>query len=219
MQFNPYGERQSAFVNGVENDQNPSQEVQVNAPEAFTDAVDNGLGVTFGDRSVIDSLGNSLPTITADGSMGFNTSGTVASFGASPMYLTSGTGSGMLKGDTQATVTGARLVYREGLKLSGNSGTFQGLGYGAGVKSAVPEGFVQGESKIFGYVPRYSRWKWKNDVVCGQMRDSLEFWHTFRQFSQVPYISHSFVSYEDAGFVSDLNKTYPNCHSQPRIFY
>jgi hypothetical protein len=62
--------------------------------------------------------------------------------------------------------------------------------------------------RIFGYVPRYSKWKWVNDVVCGQMRSDMEFWHTFRNFSQRPLIGSDFVSYENAGYISDLNRIF-----------
>lgn len=62
--------------------------------------------------------------------------------------------------------------------------------------------------RVFGYVPRYSKWKWTPDVVCGQLRTDLEFWNTFRKFTQSPEISHSFVSYEDAGYISDLNRIF-----------
>lgn len=61
---------------------------------------------------------------------------------------------------------------------------------------------------VFGYTPRYSRWKFKLDVVAGQMRDSLEFWHTFRQFSSAPCISNAFVSYMNAGYLSNLNRIF-----------
>lgn len=61
---------------------------------------------------------------------------------------------------------------------------------------------------VFGYTPRYSRWKFKQDVVAGQMRTSLEFWHTFRHFFSRPYISNNFVSYMNAGFLSDLNRIF-----------
>lgn len=62
--------------------------------------------------------------------------------------------------------------------------------------------------RIFGYTPRYSRWKFAQDVVAGQMRDSLEFWHTFRHFSTRPFISNNFVSYMNAGFLSNLNRIF-----------
>lgn len=64
------------------------------------------------------------------------------------------------------------------------------------------------KNKVFGYVPRYSKWKWVNDVVCGQMRNEMEFWHTFRSFSQRPLIGSDFVSYENAGYISDINRIF-----------
>ena len=64
------------------------------------------------------------------------------------------------------------------------------------------------KNKVFGYVPRYSKWKWVNDVVCGQMRSDMEFWHTFRSFSQRPLIGSDFVSYENAGYISDINRIF-----------
>lgn len=64
------------------------------------------------------------------------------------------------------------------------------------------------QQSVFGYTPRYSRWKFKQDVVAGQMRDSLEFWHTFRHFSSTPYISNAFVSYMNAGYLSNLNRIF-----------
>lgn len=63
-------------------------------------------------------------------------------------------------------------------------------------------------SSPFGYTPRYSRWKFKTDVVSGQMRDEFDFWHTFRQFSNTPHIGNSFVSYMNAGFTSNLNRIF-----------
>lgn len=79
---------------------------------------------------------------------------------------------------------------------------------GASVRSIAVNDFGTGSNHVFGYTPRYSRWKFKLDVVAGQMRDSLEFWHTFRHFSSVPYISNAFVSYMDAGYLSDLNRIF-----------
>lgn len=61
---------------------------------------------------------------------------------------------------------------------------------------------------VFGYTPRYSRWKFAQDVVAGQMRNELEFWHTFRRFNSVPFISNNFVSYMNAGFLSNLNRIF-----------
>lgn len=62
--------------------------------------------------------------------------------------------------------------------------------------------------RVFGYTPRYTRWKFCRDVVSGEMLSSLEFWHTFRHFHSEPKIGSSFVSYRDAGWLSDLNRIF-----------
>lgn len=74
-------------------------------------------------------------------------------------------------------------------------------------------------NSVFGYVPRYSKWKWHPDVVAGQMRTNMDYWHTFRKFSQCPKISHSFVSYEDAGYVSDLNRIFAVMNDNADKYY
>ena len=75
------------------------------------------------------------------------------------------------------------------------------------------------QQSVFGYTPRYSRWKFKQDVVAGQMRSSLEFWHTFRHFFSRPYISNNFVSYMNAGFLSDLNRIFAVVNDNVDKFY
>lgn len=71
----------------------------------------------------------------------------------------------------------------------------------------------------FGYTPRYSKWKFKMDVVAGQMRDSMDFWHTFRQFMNLPHIGNSFVSYMFAGFTSDINRIFAVENDNADKFY
>ena len=91
-------------------------------------------------------------------------------------------------------------------------GVIQGQ-YSDGSRRVLDDGLVDNDvwytkNKVFGYVPRYSKWKWVNDVVCGQMRNEMEFWHTFRSFSQRPLIGSDFVSYENAGYISDINRIF-----------
>lgn len=71
----------------------------------------------------------------------------------------------------------------------------------------------------FGYTPRYSKWKFKMDVVAGQMRDSMDYWHTFRQFMNLPHIGNSFVSYMFAGFTSDINRIFAVENDNSDKFY
>ena len=75
------------------------------------------------------------------------------------------------------------------------------------------------QQSVFGYTPRYSRWKFKPDIVAGQMRSSLEYWHTFRHFFSRPYISNNFVSYMNAGFLSDLNRIFAVVNDNADKFY
>ena len=72
---------------------------------------------------------------------------------------------------------------------------------------------------VFGYTPRYSRWKFKGDVVAGQMRDSLDYWHTFREFFQRPFIGHNFVSYLNASFINNINRIFAYVNDNVDKFY
>ena len=51
-------------------------------------------------------------------------------------------------------------------------------------------------SDIFGYIPRYSTWKFKFDQCHGEFRDTLDFWHAFRRFFTQPILCHEFVNWE-----------------------
>lgn len=225
LNYNPYTpesrvtERVIDGTSGVQTDisQHPEQFDSVHAPESLSDSTDNGLGVSFGERSVVDNVGDNNLSVISDGDLVFKENRDEP---GGAICLGYDGNSGTLRSDPlRYFVTTKTVRYDKGLKIAGASGDSSDLGYGAAVKSDIPADFVQGQSKVFGYVPRYSRWKWHNDVVCGQMRSDLEFWHTFRQFSQVPYIGHSFVSYEDAGFVSDLNRIFAVENDNADKFY
>lgn len=45
----------------------------------------------------------------------------------------------------------------------------------------------------FGYIPRYSEYRYNASRVAGQMRDTLEFWHMGRKFATPPALNASFV--------------------------
>lgn len=49
---------------------------------------------------------------------------------------------------------------------------------------------------IFGYIPRYSTWKFKFDQCHGEFRNQLDFWHAFRRFFTQPILCHEFVNWE-----------------------
>lgn len=88
----------------------------------------------------------------------------------------------------------------------------------ASVSPDVTQVFWSGQS-VFGYTPRYSRWKFKTDVVAGQMRESLDYWHTFREFFQTPYIGHNFVSYLNASFINNINRIFAVVNDNSDKFY
>lgn len=46
----------------------------------------------------------------------------------------------------------------------------------------------------FGYIPRYSEYKYMNSRVAGEMRDSLDFWHLGRIFTDQPALNDNFIS-------------------------
>lgn len=49
------------------------------------------------------------------------------------------------------------------------------------------------DNNTFGYVPRYSEYKFINNHISGEFRDSLSFWHLGRIFNGRPYLNRDFV--------------------------
>ena len=48
---------------------------------------------------------------------------------------------------------------------------------------------------VFGYIPRYSEYKFMNSRVAGEMRSTLSFWHLGRIFnSAAPLLNEDFIS-------------------------
>jgi hypothetical protein len=45
----------------------------------------------------------------------------------------------------------------------------------------------------FGYIPRYAEYKYLNDTVHGELKDSLKFWHLGRIFASPPALNADFV--------------------------
>jgi len=53
---------------------------------------------------------------------------------------------------------------------------------------------VESENKtVFGYQGRYNEMRSKSNMVCGNMRDTLDYWHLGRQFSSPPLLNESFI--------------------------
>ena len=53
---------------------------------------------------------------------------------------------------------------------------------------------VEAENKtIFGYQGRYNEMRYKPSMVCGQMRDTFDYWHLGRIFTSAPALNETFV--------------------------
>jgi hypothetical protein len=46
---------------------------------------------------------------------------------------------------------------------------------------------------VFGYIPRYSEYKFQNSRVAGEMRSTLSFWHMGRIFATDPHLNEDFI--------------------------
>lgn len=47
---------------------------------------------------------------------------------------------------------------------------------------------------LFGYQGRYNEMRFKPNMVCGNLRDTLDYWHISRQFSAAPVLNSSFIT-------------------------
>lgn len=47
---------------------------------------------------------------------------------------------------------------------------------------------------VFGYVPRYSEYKFKHNRVAGEFRESLDYWHLGRIFAGTPVLNEAFIT-------------------------
>lgn len=61
---------------------------------------------------------------------------------------------------------------------------------------------------VFGFIPRYSSYKFKFDQVSGQFRHELNFWHTFKRYLTNPILCHEFVNWEMAADDDDINRIF-----------
>lgn len=46
---------------------------------------------------------------------------------------------------------------------------------------------------VFGYLPRYSEYKYSNDEIHGEFRDTLKYWTLARSFSEQPTLTKEFI--------------------------
>lgn len=50
---------------------------------------------------------------------------------------------------------------------------------------------------VFGYIPRYAEYKFKQDRIAGDFRDNLAFWHLSRIFTARPTLNSGFVGMQE----------------------
>lgn len=55
--------------------------------------------------------------------------------------------------------------------------------------SAIPADNIS----VFGYQGRYDEMRYKPNLVCGQLRDTYDYWHLGRQFTSKPLLNDSFI--------------------------
>ena len=57
----------------------------------------------------------------------------------------------------------------------------------------VTDGSAATNQDIFGYQGRYDEMRTKQNMICSQMRSTLDYWHVSRQFTSVPDLNSSFI--------------------------
>jgi len=72
--------------------------------------------------------------------------------------------------------------------------TFANIGEQEVLQKEVKARVAAGDpDRVFGYVPRYSEYKFMNSRVAGEMRTTLDFWHLGRQFASDPALNEVFI--------------------------
>lgn len=59
----------------------------------------------------------------------------------------------------------------------------------------------------FGYVPRYVEYKYKPNIITGDMRSSLDYWHHARKFASAPQLNMAFVECVPDDRIFDVTAT------------
>lgn len=67
----------------------------------------------------------------------------------------------------------------------------------------------------FGYVPRYSEYKFENNRVAGEFKTSLDYWHMGRIFSSQPSLNQTFIECDPTHRIfADTNPADPKLYVQ-----
>lgn len=54
-------------------------------------------------------------------------------------------------------------------------------------------GYTAGGSNVFGYLPRYSNYRYSPNTVHGEFRTTLDYWHMGRIFTTAPQLNEAFI--------------------------
>lgn len=97
---------------------------------------------------------------------------------------------------------------------------FEGLGEQAIKNKELYVDFTSNDDEDFGYIPRYSEYKYIPNRVAGEFRDTLSFWHWGRIFNAPPLLNQSFLDCDPRDDIyavtsGTANKLY--CHVNNRI--
>lgn len=75
--------------------------------------------------------------------------------------------------------------------------------------------YNDGESTTFGYEPRYNEYRFSPDIVAGDFKTNLDFWHLGRKFASKPTLSKEFIECNPSNrifAVTDDNVDHLLCH-------
>ncbi|QXP44159.1 MAG: major capsid protein [Arizlama microvirus] len=73
-------------------------------------------------------------------------------------------------------------------------------------EASLPDG-------VFGYVPRYEEYRQRESVVCGDFRDSFDYWHMGRIFASEPALNTAFITADPTKRINAVT-TEHNCWVQ-----
>lgn len=104
--------------------------------------------------------------------------------------------------------------------------TFAHLGEQAILNKELYTDGTSADEDTFGYIPRYSEYRYTPSRVAGEFRDSLAFWHLGRIFSNRPTLSSQFIKADVADnggirtdiFAVESEPQHLWCHSYNKVF-
>lgn len=97
---------------------------------------------------------------------------------------------------------------------------FEGLGEQAILNKEIFVSADTDDDEVFGYIPRYSEYKYQPNRVAGLFKTTLKFWHWGRIFSDLPVLNQNFldcIPRDDIYAVTDGTQNKLYCHVQNRI--